>query len=541
MVWNDNIIYNSVMKRVLISWLGRNDLESPGLKENINATHARDRLSDLGPVASTLLQEHFDEVRILSNYEPAYFGGFKDWISCLCAADIDIRHVPMEDPMDLEVILAASRRLVEEVAAAREDPEITYHISPGTSAMAISLVICESTVYNGRIIQSSREAGLREFHLPLVVSVAMRRRVDERRDREMNTLASGNLLPDAAFSRISARSPSVRTAVNRASRFARFDRPVLLMGENGTGKEVFANSIHNASPAREGPFIPVNCGAIPESLLESELFGYEKGAFTGAVASRPGFVRRAHGGTLFLDEIGELSRNAQVKLLRVLQEREVTPVGGGKATPVNFRLVTATNRDLLKDVREGRFREDLFHRIANGIVHLPPLRERPDDIRPLIDELLHETVRRLRDIEPEFTERAFDEEALEVMLAYRWPGNIRELQNSIYRICISSEQEVIDAELVKSQLLYFESADPEGSGGDEVEQTGRLPMHPEELAAAESIPIDPAVRQLYANYLAEAQRRGNGVYKEMARILETGNYQNVQNWMKKYPPEVPGE
>lgn len=216
-------------------------------------------------------------------------------------------------------------------------------------------------------------------------------------------------------------------------RVAPSNATALIKGETGTGKELVARHIHNLSARREGPFAAINCGAFSETLVESELFGYERGAFTGATNAKKGWFETANGGTLFLDEIGDLPQSTQVKLLRVLQEHEVTPIGSRKPVSIDVRLIAATNVNLTEAVRAGRFREDLYYRIKVVPVEIPPLRERPNDILPLTAHFINVYRQRLQTPKPEVppeTERA--------LLSYPWPGNIRELENVIHRALLVS-------------------------------------------------------------------------------------------------------
>jgi two-component system response regulator HydG len=203
---------------------------------------------------------------------------------------------------------------------------------------------------------------------------------------------------------------------------------VLIQGDSGTGKEVIARYIHGLSQRGEGPFVSINCGALPENLLESELFGHVKGSFTGAVRGSEGLFAAARGGTFFLDEVGETTPGIQVKLLRVLQEREVIPVGGTEPVPVDVRLIAATNRDLEEDIRAGRFRSDLFYRLNVIAINLPPLRTRRDDIALLAEGFLHRVAAERKE-EP----KLLAQDALDAILAYDWPGNVRELENALER------------------------------------------------------------------------------------------------------------
>ncbi|MBA2686973.1 MAG: sigma-54-dependent Fis family transcriptional regulator [Gemmatimonadaceae bacterium] len=223
---------------------------------------------------------------------------------------------------------------------------------------------------------------------------------------------------------------------------------VLIQGESGTGKEVIARYIHDNSARTAGPFLSINCGALPESLLESELFGHTRGSFTGATRDRPGLFTAAAGGTFFLDEIGETTPATQVKLLRVLQHREVIPVGSTEAIPIDTRMVAATNRDLEEEIERGRFRSDLFYRLNVIALHIPPLRNRPEDIPVLIDTFL-ERASVARDEEP----RQVDEAAMDALLSYSWPGNVRELENAVERAVILSPGTSINRSALPERVL----------------------------------------------------------------------------------------
>ena len=239
------------------------------------------------------------------------------------------------------------------------------------------------------------------------------------------------------------RSPKMQALLEQVARVADTDATICLFGETGTGKEVIARVIHCNSRRVHGPFVAVNCGAIPEALFESELFGHVKGAFTGAYDSKRGVLQSANGGTLFLDEIGEMPLALQVKLLRALEERTVHPVGDARPTKIDVRFITATNKDLEAAVRDGRFREDLYYRIQVVPLTILPLRERRDDIPPLAQHLLKQSCRRMnKDI------RGFLPDAMQKLMLYHWPGNVRELENVIENAVIMSTQDMITADLL---------------------------------------------------------------------------------------------
>ena len=235
---------------------------------------------------------------------------------------------------------------------------------------------------------------------------------------------------------------------------------ILITGETGTGKELIARAIHRNSPRKNNPFIKINCAAIPESLMESELFGYEKGAFTGAATKKQGRFELAHKGTLFLDEVGELPKDMQVKLLQVIQEQEFERVGGLQTIKVDVRLITATNRNLFEDVKDGRFREDLYYRLNVIPAHLPPLRERKEDIPVLIDFFIEKFNKKL-----DRSVKYIDEKVTNLLIQYAWPGNIRELENLVERMILMARGDTIVFADLPSELKTAIESDSTGLSG----------------------------------------------------------------------------
>ncbi len=259
---------------------------------------------------------------------------------------------------------------------------------------------------------------------------------------------------------------------------APFDVNVLLSGESGTGKELCARALHYNSLRQDKPFIAENCGALPDELLESELFGHKRGAFTSAVEDHVGLFERADGGTIFLDEIGETSAAFQVKLLRVLQEGEIRPVGSNQRRPISVRVIAATNRDLEEDVRQGKFRMDLFYRLATFQIAVPPLCERKQDIVPLAIAILNQTMEQLGK-----RVKGISDEALKCFEAYRWPGNVREMQNEIKRMLVLAKDDYLGSDLVTPQILH---ATPEESAADMELLTGMEGTLKERIEALEA-------------------------------------------------------
>ena len=265
---------------------------------------------------------------------------------------------------------------------------------------------------------------------------------------ELKTYYKDQALSEYKFESIIGKSSKMRLIFSILETVAPSDATILIRGETGTGKELIATAVHNLSKRKNAPFIKLNCAAISETLLESELFGHEKGAFTDAKEARKGRFELADGGTLFLDEIGDITPSLQVKLLRILQEQEFERVGGNKTIKTNVRLVAATNRNLEEMVKNGEFREDLFYRLNVIPVNLPPLRERYEDVKLLMEHYLHKFMKEHR------KQMSFSKQALELLLDYPWPGNIRELQNTMERIVLICPDGVIEPDMLNHVLPF---------------------------------------------------------------------------------------
>ncbi|MHC4391419.1 MAG: sigma-54-dependent transcriptional regulator [Planctomycetota bacterium] len=322
-------------------------------------------------------------------------------------------------------------------------------------------------------------------------------------------------------------SKAIAAAKELLRRAAASDVGVLLTGESGTGKEVAARAIHAESPRRSGPFVAVNCGAIPEKLIESELFGHSKGAFTGATESRRGQFELASGGTIFLDEIGELRIDLQVRLLRVLQEHMIEPLGAERARAINVRVIAATNRDLKQGVQHGTFREDLYYRLAVFPVTMPPLRERGEDVFELADLFLARFAKR-----HQRSQRPLSDEARRAIGLYRWPGNVRELENVIERATIIEDGEIVNlGSLTESVVCALDDEAPtgptaasSGSGSDSApDPSGKPTSLPQTIipfAEAERRLILRALRITEWNVQEAATRLGIGratIYRKIER------------------------
>jgi two-component system NtrC family response regulator len=361
---------------------------------------------------------------------------------------------------EYEVFLAEDRRSGSEAFQAHQPPVVLLDLGlpphPGTPEEGLAL-LCEMLMQASPpkivIISGQTEknnalravgAGAYDFlakpvqmeELKVILKRTFHVAALERNYRELQQRVG-----DGSFEGMLGTSSQMQRVFSTVRKVAGSDASVLVLGESGTGKEMVAQAIHDRSPRRNGPFVAINCGAIPENLLESELFGHERGAFTGAHMQRKGRVETAAGGTLFLDEIGELPTSLQVKLLRFLQEQTIERVGGRQPIPVDTRVIAATNVDLKQAILGGRFREDLYYRLAVLVIKLPPLREREDDIRLLAQEFLRRSA-----IQHGKPGLAFSREALRALHEHSWPGNVRELENRVKRAVIMAERKHLSAE-----------------------------------------------------------------------------------------------
>jgi DNA-binding NtrC family response regulator len=326
------------------------------------------------------------------------------------------------------------------------------------------------------------------------LQILVRRAADQQDLLRENLLLREEYSQRYGFPRIVGEHPSFQEISQQIQRVAATDSTVLLLGESGTGKELFARAIHHLSPRREHPFVALNCAAIPEGLVENELFGHERGAFTGAGSRKMGKMELARDGTLFLDEIGDLSLATQSKLLRVLEEKQFERVGGTQTIDVDVRVLTATNRDLHAAVEQKTFREDLFFRIATVPITIPPLRERGHDVVLLAEYFLEKY--RLEFSKPRLT---FTAEARERLKSYRWPGNVRELQNAVERAAILSDEEAIGAEGLRLPSAGTDHvAVPAGMLPEDFQWEGTL----EEVSGRAAAHVE---RILIANALREAR------------------------------------
>lgn len=501
------------MAKVLLAWLGQADLDcSTGKKKGP------------GPTASVVAARSFDALVLLSNYKSGESRAYVKWLEERGAPPVHLRPEDLGDPTDYSDIHNAVVRAIDFVSKEfGTGANLAIHISPGTPAMQSVWVLLAKTRYPAELIQSHERTGVRTVSIPFDIAAeyvpALLRRTDEKLER----LTAG--LPPKApeFDEIIGQSPLLERAVARARRVAPHDTTVLIEGESGTGKELFARAIHAESRRSSGPFEDVNCGALPDGLVESLLFGHEKGSFSGATRGHIGHFEAAAGGTLFLDELGELPLDSQAKILRALQEKTIRRIGGDKTIAVDVRVIAATNRDLRAEVAAGRFREDLYYRLASGVIRLPPLRERQGDLTPLLDHFLADANHKFAD-QPGFEQKVLSPPAKNLLLRHTWPGNVRELQATMDRLVLWTPGARVGVEDVREELLQPIQGKP-------TDLLGR-PL-------GEELQLPDLMAELARHYLERALEEAEGNKTRAAERVGLSSYQTFTNWMERYGVKPP--
>ena len=494
----------------LFAWIGKTDLKAAqgGLGHN------------LGPIGQTVAEREFAAIHLLSDHSEKVTREYAQWLSRQTTASVDVHPVALSGPTEFGEIYEAATSVVGRVTGPGHLKAAgTFHLSPGTPAMAAVWILISKTIHPAELVESSPEGGVRTVALPFEISAEYRPALSRDHDDEIARITQG-LPPEAPeFAEIIHSCKPMQRVVAQSRRLALHSVPVLIQGESGTGKELLARAIHNSGDRKGGSFVDVNCGAIPPELVESEFFGHVKGAFTGAVDGRMGHFEAAHGGTLFLDEVGELPLAAQVRLLRAIQEKSIRRVGASKAQSVDVRIIAATNRNLVEEVQAGHFREDLFHRLAVGVLHLPALRERHGDVNLLIDG----AVSRLSSDGAGFRDwkdKKLSPGARNLLLRHPWPGNVRELINTLSRAFIWTTGDTIRADDVREALL---PASVRGIG---------------ETILNRTLGGDLQLRQLLADvavhYLTRAMSETDGNKRQAAKLLGLPSYQTLTNWLEKY-------
>jgi transcriptional regulator with PAS, ATPase and Fis domain len=483
------------MKKILIIYVPEGTLYEDGQLASHCTSH-RD------PIVRAIDKISFDKIILKKTVPTNEFQAYVSWLKSITKTKIIISQASDQNK-------CRTISLFEECKGCIDTLENMENLTVVTSEMLFSSV-GEGKAFNRHIkdfMVESKKFG--EFNLYGVhLNPMTYRRIQ--RDVLFEKLASGSSsVANPKFKNIVHSSDKMEKLIKKAEIVAKNRATVLIQGESGTGKELLARAIHKASARSEGLFIAVNCGAIPSELVESAFFGHIKGSFTGAVNNRDGYFKCADNGTLFLDEVGELPLAAQVKILRIIQEGELTPVGATKAIPVNVRIIAATNRSLANEMAHGRFREDLFYRLAVAILDIPPLRDRIEDMDPLIDHIM-------KGVDDQQRTKVHSS-ARTLLKRHRWPGNVRELQNALLRASLWSGN-VIMANDIQEALL---AVDPR-SGDQAID-------HP----FTQNFELQSVLDEVSRHYLARAIKEAGGNKTKAAKLLGFKNQQTLTNWLKK--------
>lgn len=493
------------MADILVSWIGNKDIE--GADENPTT----------GPLVSILRFHRFDYVYLLHNQPKKAVKPLLEAIDSEFDSNIDSQLAKIQSPIHFGDIYNELDELLTKIKADHPKGKLHIQLTSGTPVMTSVSILTGKTKYQVEFIQSSVEQGVNFVDIPFNIAAdflpAMAGSLDER----LASMISNQVPSTAAFDHIITHDPHMQRLKEKAAILANRNVPVLIHGETGTGKELFARAIHNSSHRAKKSFLPVNCGAIPPELIDSTLFGHVKGAFTGANTSKAGVFAEANGGTLFLDEFGELPLDVQVRLLRVLQDGKYLPVGATKEEQTDVRLVVATNKNLSQEVAEGRFREDLFYRVAIGVINLPPLRFRKGDKWLLAEHLLAD-INKDASSQPGYQDKKISAGAKKVILNHEWPGNVRELYATLLRASLWGTTDKITERDLRDALL-------------ESPQQGEQILNKD---VSQGIDINEILKEVSVHYIEHALEESDGSKSRAAELLGLKNYQTLNNWMDKY-------
>lgn len=490
----------------LLTWLGTRDIES---------------MSDGSSAAITSIvshsPEHFDKIVILANQLEEKWHQFEKHLQKKIAilqkpvAEIEFIKARISSPIDYDDIAPVTDKYISHLS--QNSTSLYINLTSGTPAMTALAVLIGKSKANVTFCQSSSKTPYQEVHIPLDFSATYRMGAAKSIANESSELSQAQ----HAFENLTQHSVAMKSVISKAKRIAASEVPALILGETGTGKEVMATAIHQGSLRHKKPIKTVNCGALSPTLVESTLFGHKKGAFTGAEKDYPGVFEQADGGTLFLDEVGELSLDIQVKLLRALQQGEVTRLGDTKTVKVDVRVIAATHQDLVQMVAKGQFREDLFYRLAVGVIQMPALRERTDDIPQLCTELIDQ-INQTGQRHPDFISKKISDKGIKFIKSQVWQGNIRELWNTLNRASLFSEKAVLCEEELQNALIQRVSS-------NQIDDVY--------LAYHDQVNLSELLDSYKKRYIVAALKASGNVKTHATKMLGLKDHQTLTNWMKK--------
>lgn len=489
-------------KRTLVSWVGRADLSG------INAEPID------GPLQAIMAEREFDQCLLLVSYSLEETQPLIDYLKRLYPhIAFFIYEAKLRSPTHVADIYTAFESAIKQL---QSKSDLTIQLTSGTPSMTAVSILLGKSKYNAAFVQSSKQQGVEDAEVPFDIAADFLPAIVKKQSETLIQLNEAKSPYNASFESIITRDPAMKALIARASQVAQWDVPVLILGETGTGKELFAKAIVSTSNRAGKPFKTINCGALSPELLDATLFGHTKGAFTGAATAKKGYFEECHGGTLFLDEFGELSPEAQVRLLRVMQEGTFTPLGSTEEVNTDVRIIAATHKDLVAEMHAGRFREDLFYRVAIGVLNLPPLRSRQGDVSYLAEYLLEQQNKKFSN-SPAAKGKKISAAAKNIMLKHSWPGNIREMQATLLRASLWRESETITEQDMQEALLE------------------RTPVEHGLLNQpfSESFDLKALQADFAQQYIEKALQQSNGNKTNAASLLGFNNYQTLNNWMKK--------
>ena len=444
-----------------------------------------------------------------------------------------IHSVTLQNPSDHGELLRLVRPILAKIRCDKAD-ELAFHLSPGTPAMASIWILLGKSQFPATLFQTYN-GEVSQTVIPFDITTDVLPDLLREPDRYWQHLATRTPQEVRGFESIVGESEAIKAAVGRAQRAAIHDVPVLILGESGTGKKMFAEAIHRASHRGDKPIVSINCAAISRDLLESELFGHIKGAFTGADKDRKGAFEQADGGTLFLDEVGECGLAMQAKLLRALQpppgegpcHRVYRPVGATKDKTVDVRIIAATNKDLSAAITAGEFREDLMYRLSIVTLKLPPLRQRAADIAQIARSMLTDINDRLKKQGgASYQDKSISADTVQFMQRYPWPGNVRELSNALVQASMMADGKVLKPQDIAAAVAEFPSA--------KVDDPMNLPLGGEFV-------LESHLLDIQRHFLRRAMIEADGKVTKAAKLLGYKNYQTLSAQLERLGVEIEGE
>ncbi|MGK0269664.1 MAG: transcriptional regulator with PAS, ATPase and Fis domain [Cocleimonas sp.] len=490
----------------LYTWLGYRDIEN--MKQEQNAAISSLAIFNKAP---------FDRIVIFANTWEESWDKYETWLKKRLSTiqrpsdNIKVYRADVTNAIDYPTIIKHTEKWLSKLS--EESEHLYINLTSGSPAMTAASILVGKGKSNTIFIQSSIDDNVLDVDIPVDFGKAY----IQSAAKNIASKAVAKPLANKAFGNIVANSPVMKSTIKKAKRLSTSELPTLILGETGTGKEVLANAIHAASLRADKPIKIVNCGALPETLVDSILFGHVKGAFTGAEKEHKGLFEQADGGTLFLDEVGELTAETQVKLLRALQQGEITKVGSEQTINVDVRIIAATHRDLIQLVETNKFREDLFYRLAVGIVEIPALRNRLEDISPLTLELIDE-INLASSKLPDYKSKNISESAIKFISTQAWPGNIRELWNTLNRAFLWSDKEKITDNDIQDALIIRTNTQEIGNVS---------------LTLGQQVNISDILDIHKKKYIEAALKATGNNKSRAAKMLSLKSHQVLTNWIKE--------